>query len=118
MGSQQCESIFRQFRSFSKEAASRVSKIQLQNEIIHNTSKNYVYKRIKPQPQKRESKQFDLPSLEQIYIEIEKCRSDAISMALKFKLIKKRCAKSTECNITENSRRLKKPQKKYRRQIK
>lgn len=124
MGSQQCESIFRQFRSFTstystvinctlKEAASRLSKIQLQNEVMHNTSKNYVYKRFKTQPQKHESKKFDLPSLEQIYNEIEKCRRDAISMALKFKLIKKRCAKSTECNIkrTDNSHRLKKPQK-------
>lgn len=124
MGSQQCESIFRQFRSFTstystvinctlKEAASRLSKIQLQNEVMHNTSKTYVYKRFKTQPQKHESKKFDLPSLEQIYNEIEKCRRDAISMALKFKLIKKRCAKSTECNIkrTDNSHRLKKPQK-------
>lgn len=52
--SQPCESIFRQFRSLTsiystvtnctlKEACSRISKIQMQNEIIHMTSGDFTY---------------------------------------------------------------------------
>lgn len=54
--SQPCESLFRQLRSFTstystvtnctiKEAMSRISKIQLQNDIIHGTSSHFVYPR-------------------------------------------------------------------------
>lgn len=55
--SQPCESIFRQFRSFTptystvanctvKEAESRISKIQLQNDIINEISPFFVYPRL------------------------------------------------------------------------
>lgn len=109
-GSQPCESTFRQFRALSstystvinctlKEAASRLSKIQLQNEIMHVTSKNYVYPRLKAKFERMQNNHFDLPSKEAIYAEIERCQKDAIAMAKKFNLIDSRCPKNIGCKI-------------------
>lgn len=122
-GSQQCESTFRQFRSMSstystvinctvKEAALRLSKIQLQNEIMHATSKNYVYPRLKTEFDKPQCKQ-NLPSIEEIHEEIKSCMNDAIVTAKKFNLIDNRSAKNIECKInphTATSSKLKKSQ--------
>lgn len=97
--SQPCEAIFRQLRSMTpvnstvtnctpKEANSRISKIQLQNEIVHATSNEFVYPRL-------EKKRVDtnavssLPSAEQIYNEIVFCEKSAIATATKLGLIKK-----------------------------
>lgn len=121
-GSQQCESIFRQFRSLSstystvinctlKEAASRLSKIELQNEIMATTSKNYVYPRLKTQPEELQYDQIDLPSKEEIYAEIESCQKDAIATARKFNLTDNRCAKIIECRINSHTAALSKQKK-------
>lgn len=97
--SQPCEAIFRQFRSMSstystvtnctvKEANSRISKIQLQNEIMHVTSSDFVYPRL---VKKIENKQtvHSLPSAEEIYNEIVFCEKLAITTATKLGLIRK-----------------------------
>lgn len=97
--SQPCECMFRQFRSFSstystvtnctiKDAISRISKIQLQNEIAHSTSPYFVYPRL---GQKEKNSNEDstntntrLPTKNEIINEIEKCKQDAIITAHKF----------------------------------
>lgn len=120
-GSQQCESTFRQFRSLSstystvinctvKEAALRLSKIQLQNEIMHTTSKNYVYPRLKTQSGEPQHNQ-NLPSIEEIHEEIESCMKDAIATAKEFNLIDNRCAKNIECKINPHTATLSKLKK-------
>lgn len=96
--SQPCESIFRQFRSFTttystvinaalKESINRISKIQFQNDIEYVTSSDFIYPRTKPAfpPQN----QFTLPTHEQIFNEIEFCHKLAIVTATKHGLIKK-----------------------------
>lgn len=108
--SQQCESTFRQFRSLSstystvvnctlKEAATRISKIQLQNDIMHSTSEHFVFPRLKKHSEFVEYIHFDLPSKDEIYSEIENCQRDAINTAKEFGLIGKRNAKTFECKI-------------------
>ncbi|XP_055308274.1 uncharacterized protein LOC129572356 [Sitodiplosis mosellana] len=108
--SQQCESTFRQFRSLSstystvvnctlKEAAARISKIQLQNDIMHGTSEHFVFPRLKKKSEFVEYNHFDLPSKDEIYSEIENCQKDAIKTAKEFGLIGKRSAKTFECKI-------------------
>lgn len=94
--SQPCESIFRQFRSFTttystvinsslKEAMGRISKIQFQNHIVQATSSLFVYPRAKhaspPQIQ------ITLPTEKQIFDEIEFCQKLAIATATKHGLI-------------------------------
>lgn len=95
-GSQQCESIFRQMRSMTstfstiancstKEALSRLSKIQLQNDIMQMTSGSFKYPRLGTNTDN--SNIFPLPSLNQICNVIEQCAADAIELALDFNLI-------------------------------
>lgn len=117
-GSQPCEAIFRQFRSFTttystvtnctvKEATSRISKIHFQNQITHITSDNIVY----PRSDKRivSLGKHQLPSEIEILDEIRFCSSHAIRTATGLGLI---CEKSNnisiyQCNITPNSTKLK-----------
>lgn len=108
--SQACESTFRQFRSLSstystvtnctlKEACARISKIQMQNEIIHATSDEFAYPRLKKKECAKTIK-FELPSKQEIFTEIEQCQKDAISTAKQFGLITKRCkTKTYVCNL-------------------
>lgn len=121
-GSQQCESTFRQFRSLSstystvinctlKEAASRLSKIQLQNEIMHTTSEHYVYPRLNAQHKEYHYNQFELPSVDEIHTEIQNCQKDAFAVAHKFGLIGKQCAKHIECKINSHTAVLSKQKK-------
>lgn len=104
--SQACESTFRQFRGMTtaysvvtncsvKEALSRVSKIQLQNDITHITSEEYVYPRIK---KKFNPILHQLPTPEEIVNEIEFCKRAALTTAVKLGLNDKRNA-STICKI-------------------
>lgn len=111
--SQQCESTFRQLRSFTstystitnctvKEALSRITKIQMQNDIAHSTSPDLIYPRLGKQ--KDAVKLHKLPSKKQICDEILNCKSDAITTAVSMKLIPLRLAaktKSTNCPIEE-----------------
>lgn len=99
--SQPCESIFGQFRSFTttystktnctvKEAMSRISKIQLQNDVIHKTSPNFVYPRFGKQQNSNHTVPDDLPTKEEIIAEIQKCQRDAIAKAKSLGLIPRR----------------------------
>lgn len=111
--SQQCESAFRQLRSFTstystvtncttKEALGRISKIQLQNEIMHLTSPNFTYPRLA----KKTNFMFsnELPTKEEITNIIIQCKHDAINTAVKLNLMspgssKKTKEKATICQI-------------------
>lgn len=83
-GSQACESTFRQLRSSSttystvvncslKESISRVSKMQFQNDITHNTSSSFVYPRVKKTT--TFPIQFELPNKKEIYDDLNFVRS-------------------------------------------
>lgn len=104
--SQACESTFRQLRGMTtaysvvtncslKESLPRTSKIQLQNDITHITSQQYVYPRVK--------KTYDpilhqLPTFGEIINEIELCKRTALATAVKLGLTKNRKANFT-CKI-------------------
>ena len=98
--SQACESTFRQFRGMTstysvvtncsvKECLSRVSKIQLQNDITHITSQEYVYPRVK---KTYKPILHQLPTPEEIMNEIELCKRTALTTAVKLGLTKNRNA--------------------------
>lgn len=105
LGSQQCESIFRQMRSFSstystvancgtKEALSRLSKIQIQNDIMQSTSSNFNYPRFTTKGASAEV--FDrLPSLDEINVAVEQSATVAIETARELNLI-------TENDLNDN----------------
>lgn len=112
--SQPCESMFRQLRSFSstfstvtncsiKEALSRISKIQLQNEIIHGTSEHFVYPRLGQKEQISNDSSMDksivLPTRSEIIDEIEKCKQDAIIISRKLGLIVNRKQTEFTCKV-------------------
>lgn len=112
--SQPCESTFRQFRSFSstystvinstvKESISRISKIQLQNEIMNTLSKNFTFPGLKTPSVTEDSNTFDLPSISDIINEIENCQRDAISTAKECGLISRKPAKNYACNLKPHS---------------
>lgn len=95
-GSQQCESIFRQIRSFTstystvancsvKEIVERISKIQLQNDIISKSGQNFKFPRIGKSSSSGCS--FELPSADEIRNEIRKCKRDAVIDAMRVGLI-------------------------------
>lgn len=103
MNSQPCESLFRQVRSFTstystiancsvKEILCRISKIQLQNDIMHELSENFEFPRLKTLESKSYPK--NLPTLSQIQAEIEKCKKDAFVDAIQLGLIGKTQAKN------------------------
>lgn len=99
--SQPCESMFRQFRSLTstystvanctvKEAMSRISKIQLQNDIIHGTSSHFFYPRLHKQQNAIDTvleKNNYLPTKIEIIAEIQNCQRDAIAKAKSLGLI-------------------------------
>lgn len=95
--SQSCESTFRQLRGMTtaysvvtncsmKEVLSRISKIQLQNDITHITGQEYMYPRAKKYvcPIVHQ-----LPSPEEIMNEIEFCKRTALTTAVKLGLTTK-----------------------------
>lgn len=102
--SQPCEAMFRQFRSFTstystvanctvKEAESRISKIQLQNDIVHETSSLFHYPRLaklEAQTVNKSNEKNTLPTNVEIWKEIEQCKRNAIATAFKFGLISNR----------------------------
>lgn len=106
--SQPCESIFRQFRSFTttystktnctvKEAESRISKIQLQNDIMHGTRSQIIYRRLGKKQIITSEETIILPSETEIFSEIEKCQKDAIATAKTMGLITKNPKKNYTC---------------------
>lgn len=113
--SQPCESTFRQFRSFTstystvtnctvKEALLRISKIQLQNDIIHGTSSHFTYPRLNKQYNSNDTvpdEDVDLPSKMEIVAEIQNCQQDAIIQAKALGLIPKQRFTGFSCQVPE-----------------
>lgn len=109
--SQQCESIFRQFRSLTstystvtncsvKEAISRISKIQLQNDVICSTSPNFIYPKFVKEREGTKIQQ--LPSKKEIDGIILECKQNALKTAIEFGLISfrsKSTQKATTCQL-------------------
>lgn len=93
--SQPCESIFRQLRSFTStystvaccsvnEILFRISKIQLQNEIVHSNAQNFVYPKITHK--KKHDFVEELPTKYEIFNTIALCKTRAINTAKRFGL--------------------------------
>lgn len=113
--SQPCESMFRQFRSFTstystvtnctvKEAILRISKIQLQNDIMHGTSSHFTYPRLNKQQKSNNSfpyENIDLPSKVEIVAEIQNCQRDAIAKAKDMGLIQSKKNIKFSCQVPE-----------------
>lgn len=98
--SQACESIFRQFRCFTstystktnctvKEAESRISNIQLQNDIMHGTRSHLIYPRLQKKQNEKPNFSNVIPTETEIFNVIEKCKEDAIAMAKSLGLVTK-----------------------------
>lgn len=96
-GSQACESLFRQVRSLSttystvtncsvKEITERISKIQMQNDIMTRNADDYVFPRNCDANEPR--KIFDLPSIEEIVYEIEQAKKHSVNNAICLGLLK------------------------------
>lgn len=96
LGSQPCEALFRQVRSFTttystvancsvKEILERISKIQLQNDITSSINNVYSFPRLECKNEKTEI--HDLPSIKEIQTEIEKAKCDATNDAINLGLI-------------------------------
>lgn len=87
LGSQPCELLFSQARSFTstystvvncsvKEFIRRISKMQLQNDISHSLSSEYEFPRLGNVP-RNVATSAGIPTLQQIIGYIEKCRENA-----------------------------------------
>lgn len=113
--SQPCEKTFRAFRSLTtafstitnctvKEAISRLSKINFQNEITHTTSSAFVYPRV----EKNSEQNFihPLPTWLEIYNEIVFSKKSATITATRLGLINKRnenCELYFKCKINPHT---------------
>lgn len=110
LGSQQCESLFRQARSFTstystvancsvKEFSGRINKIELQNNISSNIGNVYLFPRLGYK--KNNVKEFELPSLSDIQNTLDKAKSNALADAVSLGLIQKSRCMSFDfaCNI-------------------
>lgn len=108
--SQPCESIFRQFRSFTStystvvccsvnEVLYRISKIQLQNEIVHSHAMNFVYPKSNHH-QKVEKCVYELPTKHEIFNTIALCKIKAINTAKRFGFKIPSDSKLLSCKIT------------------
>lgn len=98
LGSQACESIFRQIRSFTytystvanctvKEILQRISKIQLQSDIRARIGTDYVFPRL-IRPNVKSPLKCDLPTFVEIKATIEKAKTYAIKDAISLGLVK------------------------------
>lgn len=122
MDSQPCESTFRQFRSFTstysmvancsiKEMLSRLSKIQLQNDIIQCTAKNFNYPKLTRTDKK--IRVFDMPNSQEIFSKIEECKIKALSIAKQLGLTTRSSNEKEfiKCHLKLHERKPKKPAK-------
>lgn len=107
LDSQVCEETFRQIRSFTtvystvanctvKEIIGRLDKIQLQNDISLNV--NFLFPRSKSRPSTNIPTP-SLPSKEEICLEIERCKADAIAFANQIGLIRKKSSNTLNCAV-------------------
>lgn len=114
--SQHCESLFRQIRSISstfstvtnctvKEMTQRISKIQLQSDIMSRFGSHFIFPRLDRVNKTEKLKVFDLPELKEIHSEIEKSKRDAIRDAIELGLIQKNKMKKFDfaCKINPYS---------------
>lgn len=110
LGSQPCESLFRQARSFTatystvancsvKEFSERMNKIELQNKISSNIGNVYLFPRLGCK--KSNAKVFGLPSLADIQNTLEEVKNNALADAILLGLIQKSRSMSFDftCNI-------------------
>lgn len=99
--SQHCESLFRQMRSISstfstitnctvKEMCQRISKIQLQSDIMSRFCTNFIFPRINRSNKTQKLKVYDLPEPNEIHSEIEKSKQDALRDAIQLGLVQKK----------------------------
>lgn len=99
--SQHCESLFRQIRSISstfstvtnctiKEISQRISKIQLQSDIMSRFGSKFEFPRLNRLNKCEELKVYDLPELHEIYAQVEKSKQDATRDAIELGLIQKK----------------------------
>lgn len=116
--SQHCESLFRQIRSISstfstvtnctiKEMSQRISKIQLQSDIMSRFGSNFIFPRLNRSNKLEEIKVHNLPELYEIHSEIEKSKHDALCDAVELGLIRKNKAKRFDfaCKINPYSKK-------------
>lgn len=107
--SQPCEATFRKLRSFTstystvanctvKESNSRISKIQLQNDIIFGTLPQFKYPRLGP-ADISSNEAMRLPTKEEIIKVILQCQREAIETAKEFGLISNRSRKVYVCKV-------------------
>lgn len=107
--SQPCEATFRKLRSFTstystvanctvKESESRISKIQLQNDIINGTSSHFKYPRL-GRAEISSTNSNELPTKNKIIYVVLQCKRDAIDTAKKFGLIANRSKNTYVCQV-------------------
>lgn len=105
--SQQCESMFRLVRSFTttystvvncsvKEILERISKIQLQTDIATHNAENFAFPRVAIPSNEVPMIKIELPSPQEIYDEIEKCKEAAINYAKQVGLVDLRKSKDVD----------------------
>lgn len=103
--SQTCESTFRQIRSLSsvystvtncttKEISERMKKIQLQNDIIASSCPSYIFPKLGRTRNEHDSKSVTMPTIQEIYDEIERSKKDALLDAIHLGLITEAAAES------------------------
>lgn len=108
--SQPCESLFRTVRSFTstystvvncsvKEILERMNKIQLQGDIATQNAGNFIFPRVNATCNGPNMK-IEMPTLEEIYDQIEKCKAEAVKYAKEVGLIKnKKKNTDTRCKV-------------------
>lgn len=107
--SQPCESTFRKLRSFTstystvanctvKESNSRISKIQLQNDIIYGTLTQFKYPRL-GRANISSNETMQLPTKDEIINVILQCQREAIETAKKIGLISNRSRNMYVCKV-------------------
>lgn len=121
-GSQQCEALFRQIRSFSstystvancsvKEILGRISKIQLQSDTTNNISSCFNFPRLKSSFADRYNIKIEMPTNKEISDEIAKCQKAAIKKSIQIGLSKqtKNASKVFQCAVNPYAPRILKP---------
>lgn len=126
MSSQPCESLFRQIRSFTttystvancsvKEILQRISKIQLQNDIVvSETVSNFVFPHLIRNNNKTKPTIYDLPTNNEILTEMQKVKRDVMNDAIALGIIKEKQTNNTNfaCNLMPYTEKCKKKEQK------
>lgn len=106
--SQPCESTFRIVRSYAstystvvncsvKEILDRLNKVQLQSDIATHSAENFSYPKLANKfSGKLNDVAISLPTLQEMYDEIEKCKMEAIEYAIHVGLINKKKSKNID----------------------